>query len=177
MTADNSRALSDVMNMGEKKETTLPTNHAGSVTVEVRGKKYHVYSSAPMAMMQVDDLLKALEHNRAVLKRCQEEMRRAFELEALRYEHPSKINYDTPTQDAIQAHLNINMLIPLINLKGGRASFEKPETLNVQERVNMMRNIAERTVFMERMQNFPNPYNASVIITLVLLVLLAVVTA
>lgn len=160
--------------MGEKKEPTLPGNYAGTIKVTIRGRDYYVHSSAPMPMMPLDDLVKALDVNRTILKSCQEKMRDNFFKEAFEYAAPWLLNYDGPTQDAIQAHLNINMLIPLINLKGGEAHFEKPETLNVQTRVELMRNIAEKSVFMDRMMN-QNTMNTAVAVTFIMTMLLALI--
>lgn len=170
--------------MGEKQEKTLPGNYAGTVKVQVKGKDYYVHTTAPMAAMSIDELKRALKHNRAILKRCQEQMRQAFEKEVFEYAMPAAINYDTPVQDAIQAHLNINLIIPLINLKGGypepdpdpevAPSFQKPETLNVEERVVMMRNVAEKSAFMDRVNNHHNTFHVAAVLTLVLLVFLAV---
>jgi hypothetical protein len=66
------------------------------------------------------------------------------------------------------------MLIPLINLKGGSASFEKPETFPVKQRLEMMRNVAEKSVFMDRLMTH-NTMNAAVTMTFVLVVLLSLV--
>lgn len=84
-------------------------------------------------MTSLAELELALKHNRDIIKTSQDKMREAFIMEAFEYVAPWALNYDTPTQDAIQAHLNINMLIPLINIKGGNASFDKPETFPVQQ--------------------------------------------
>jgi hypothetical protein len=65
------------------------------------------------------------------------------------------------------------MLIPLINLKGGKATYEKPETLNVQTRLELMRNTAEKAVFMDHHMNKHNTVNAAFGITLVVLLLLS----
>lgn len=160
--------------MGEKKEPTLPGNYAGTIKVTIRGRDYYVHSSAPMPMMPLADLEEGLKRNRDIIKASQTKMRDTFEMEAFEYAAPWTLNYDSPTQDAIQAHLNINMLIPLINLKGGNASFEKPETLNVQTRVELMRNVAEKSVFVERVMNH-NTMNSALALTLILMVLLALI--
>lgn len=160
--------------MGEKKETVLPGNYAGTIKVTVRDRDYYVHTSAPMPMMPLEDLEKALENNRSILKTSQQQMRENFVKEAFEYAAPWLVNYDSPTQDAIQAHLNINMLIPLINLKGGQANFEKPETLNVQTRMELMRNIAEKSVFMDQLSAH-NHVHTAIAMSFVLVVLLALV--
>jgi len=159
--------------MADKKEATLPNNYAGTIKVTVRGRDYYVHISAPMPMMPLDDLEKALQHNREILKNSQKKMREMFLLEAFEYAAPWAVNYESPTQDAIQAHININMLIPLINLKGGMVGFEKPDTLNVQARLELMRNTAEKAVFMERHMNQPNSVNTAFVVSLILLLLLS----
>ncbi len=160
--------------MGETKKDTGPSTYAGTVRVNVRGREYIVHTSAPLPMMALADLEAGLKRNREMIKDCQERMREVFIMEAFEYAAPWVLNYDSPTQDAIQAHININLLIPLINLKGGQASFEKPETLPVQQRLEIMRNVAEKSVFMERMVK-QNDVHTAITITFVLVILLALV--
>lgn len=151
----------------------LPSNYAGTVKVTVRERDYYVHMTAPMPMMPLNDLETALDNNRAIIKKSQEELREMFIMEAFKYAAPWQINYEGPTQNAIQAHININMLIPLINMKGGAASFDKPETLNVQSRLELMRTIAEKSVLMEHHLNRPNSINTAFAVTAVLLLLLS----
>lgn len=152
---------------------TLPTNYAGTVKVTVRGRDYYVHMSAPLPMMALEDLEKALESNRETMRTSQKAMREMFEKEAFEYAAPWQVNYESPTQNAIQAHLNISMLVPLINMKGGQASFDKPETLNVQTRLELMRTTAEKAAFMEQLQVKHNSVNTAFAISLVLLLLLS----
>lgn len=151
----------------------LPSNYAGTVRVTVRGRDYYVHMTAPMPMMSLEDMEKALQNNRNMIKKSQDELREAFVMEAFKYAAPWQLNYDGPTQNAIQAHININMLVPLINMKGGSASFEKPETLNVQTRLETMRTVAEKSVFMERHLDRPNTVNTAFAVTAILLLLLS----
>ena len=155
----------------DKKE---PSTYTGTIKVNIRGKDYYVHSSAPLPMMNLADLEEGLQRNRLIIQSAQERIRQAFIQEAIEFAAPWQINYDSPIQDAIQAHLNINMLIPLINLKGGQAVFEKLETFPVQQRVELMRNLAERSVFMQELVPY-NTINRSLIITLVLMLVLALV--
>ena len=159
--------------MADNNPIALPNNYAGTVKVTIRECDYYVHMSAPMPMMPLDDLEKALKVNRQLIKDSQEKMREMFLLEAFEYAAPWAVDYESPTQDAIQAHLNISMLIPLINLKGGKETYEKPETLNVQTRLELMRNTAEKAVFMDRHMNKYNTVNAAFGITLVVLLLLS----
>ncbi|WGZ94710.1 MAG: hypothetical protein QJT81_01585 [Candidatus Thiothrix putei] len=160
--------------MADEKKDTEPSNYAGTVKVNIRGRDYYVHISAPMPMMSLDDLLKGLERNRAIIKASQEKMRDTFIMEAFEYAAPWLLNYDGPTQDAIQAHIHINMLVPLINLKGGNANFEKPETFPVKQRVELMRNVAEKSVFMDRMLH-QNTMSTAITMTFMLVVVLGLV--
>ncbi|MBU0656242.1 MAG: hypothetical protein KJ914_14060 [Gammaproteobacteria bacterium] len=157
--------------MADKQDNPLPGNYTGTVKVSVRGRDYYVHISAPMPMMPLADLEAGLQRNRDIIKASQDKLRDNFILEAFEYAPPWVVNYDAPMQDAIQAHININMLVPLINLKGGSANFEKPETLNVQTRMEIMRNVAEKNVFMDRMLH-QNSANAAMGISLILLLLM-----
>ncbi len=153
---------------------TEPSNYIGTVKVNVRGRDYYVHISAPLPMMSLEDLQNGLARNRAIIKASQEKMRDTFIMEAFEYAAPWLLNYDSPTQDAIQAHLNINVLVPLINLKGGVAHFDKPETFHVKQRVEIMRNVAEKSVFMDRMMTH-NTMHTAIIMTSILVVLLSLV--
>jgi hypothetical protein len=159
--------------MADEKNTE-PSNYAGTVKVNVRGRDYYVHISPPMPMMSLEDLQKGLERNRAIIKASQEKMRDMFVMEAFEYAAPWLLNYDSPTQDAIQAHINISMLVPLINLKGGVANFDKPETFPVKQRLEIMRNVAEKSVFMDRIMT-NNTMNTAVTMTFILVVLLSLV--
>jgi hypothetical protein len=160
--------------MADETKSTEPSNYAGTVKVNIRGRDYYVHISAPMPMMSLADLEEGLKRNRAIIKASQEKMRDTFVMEAFEYAAPWLLNYDGPTQDAIQAHIHINMLIPLINLKGGTANFDKPETFPVKQRIEIMRNVAEKSVFMDRVLTH-NTMNTAITMTFILVILLSLV--
>lgn len=148
--------------MGDEKNEVQPTAYLGTVKVNIRGRDYYVHTSAPPMGATLEDLEKALTHNRAVIKECQEKMKEAYINQVYKFKPPMFINYDSPTQDAIMAHININVLIPLINVRGGKAGFEKAETFHVKQRVEIMRNVAERMAHMERYAQY-NPMPAALV--------------
>lgn len=144
--------------MGVEKEELQPSAYLGTIKVNIRDKDYYVHTSPPPMGATLEDLEQALIHNRAIIDTCQAQMQAAFVEQAYKFKPPMLVNFDSPTQDAIMAHININILIPLINVRGGNASFTKPETFHVKLRVEIMRNVAERMAHMERhTQNNPMP--------------------
>lgn len=144
--------------MGDEKKEVQPTAYVGTVKVSIRDKDHYVHVSPPPMGATLEDLENALQKNRALIDACQQEMKQAFINQVYLFKPPMQVNYDSPTQNAIMAHLNINILIPLINIRGGTASFAKPETFHVKQRVEIMRNAAERMAHMERQpQNNPVP--------------------
>ncbi len=125
-----------------------PTAYVGTVKVNIHGKDYFVHITPPPPGLPVEELKKALDRNREILKQSQEAFRKASEDQHIRYIPLARINYETPTQNAIMAHLHISILIPLINMRGGDASFDKPETLPAKTRIEFMRTTAEKSAQM-----------------------------
>ncbi|MEZ5535111.1 MAG: hypothetical protein R3F02_05740 [Thiolinea sp.] len=150
----------------EKQEEVQPTAYVGTVKVNIRGKDHYVHISPPPMGATLEDLEVALKKNREMIDISQAEMKQAFVDQVFLFKPPMQVNYDTPTQNAIMAHLNINILIPLINIRGGTASFAKPETFHVKQRVEIMRNVAERMAHMER-QTHHNPVPTALVAVLV----------
>jgi hypothetical protein len=63
----------------------------------------------------------------------------------LKYE--SEGDYRTATKNALVARANIDVLIPLINMRGGDAEYEgSGEGLPIEEHVEELRNIAENVI-------------------------------
>lgn len=159
--------------MGDaKKEDIQPTAYVGTIKVNIRDKDYYVHTSQPPMGATLGDLEKALDQNRELLEDSQQRMKQAFVDQVYNFMPPMKVNYDSPTQDAIMAHLNINILIPLINIRGGKAKFSKQETFHVKVRVELMRKIAERLAHMERHQELSRD---SIPIAIVMLLIVSTV--
>jgi len=150
---------------------------ADIVEVTVAGATYTVQTTAPPPPLPLADLEKALVANRNHIKQAAADIKAATKKELIDRAPPAKINYASPTHLAIMAHLNINTLIPIINIKGGSATFEKPETFPVEKRVTAMHNVAKKQVLMENykipfpMEKFSVTLLISVFIIFTLLVL------
>lgn len=155
------------------KEEVKPTAYTGTVKVNVRGEDFYAHITPPPPAAGLPDLEKALETNRRIIDESQLELKKVFYQEAFEQAAPWQLNYKSPIQDAITAHLNINILIPLINIRGGEARFKKPETFHVKQRIELMRNIAEKATHLEQTGKH-RPFNIAFVIVLVLVVILAV---
>ena len=156
----------------EKKDNVpQPTAYVGTVKVNILGKDYYVQTSTPPMGASLEELERALQHNRDLIKQSQEQMKQAVIDQVFMFKPPMLINFDSPTQTAIMAHININILIPLINLRGGNAAFEKAETFHVKSRVEIMRTAAERVAFMEQHTKTSPMKSAFVIVTVLALVM------
>ena len=159
----------------EKKDNSVqPTAYVGTVKVTVRDKDHFVHISTPPMGATIEELEKALQKNRDMINKCQDDFKNAFIAQVYEFKPPMQVNFDSPTQNAIMAHLNINILIPLINVRGGNASFEKAETFHVKQRLEIMRNVAERVGHMERMQDHGSPVESAVVIVGLLVVAMSV---
>ena len=118
----------------------------GILWISVQNRAYGIRLSQPPPSARVEELVKALERNRRLIGASQQRMNAAC-LERYRDSGPDQlppvIDLESPTQDALMAHLHIQILITLINIQGGEASFNRAETLSAQERVEQMRRLAE----------------------------------
>ncbi|HMT93354.1 hypothetical protein [uncultured Thiothrix sp.] len=158
----------------EKKDNApQPSNYVGTLKVNILGKDYYVQTGTPPMSASLEELERALKHNRTVISQAQDQMKAAVIDQMFMFKPPMLINFDSPTQNAIMAHININILIPLINLRGGNAVFEKAETFHVKSRIEIMRNAAERVAYMEQ-QTKASPVKSAFVIVVVLALVMSV---
>ncbi len=143
----------------------------GLVEVEVKGKTYAVQISPPGPMIQLEDLEKALETNRKQLDIANEGIIAEYRKDVFEQPPPWLQNYETPTQQAIIAHLNINVLIPIIQMKGGNAEFSKLETFSVEQRIGVLYKKAEMKVLND-FHTEQAPFKMAVIVAMLIFVMI-----
>ncbi len=121
-----------------------------TVRVNIRGKNYYVSVPLIHNEKRLENLLLQLEKQRSLLKLSLSQMKQAYIDKVYLKKLPVMVNHDSPIQQAILSHLLIQNLIPVIQLRGGKADFKKSETLHVKLRVEIMINTAEKVAHIER---------------------------
>lgn len=116
-------------------------------------KTFHCQISAPPPMAPVEDLEKFLLSNRQLLNEAQEAMITNLHDDLFRHQAPWLLNYEGPIQNALVARFNINILIPLINIRGGNEKFTKMESLPVKDHIEKMMFKAEKTMFLRHSED------------------------
>lgn len=151
--------------MEEKKDIerdflTLPAGPAGNIRLRVKGDEYQICIMRPATSASDHELQKSLKRNRQMVE---DSFKAMFTVE------PGKAIVDdliSPTRNALIARANIDMLIPLINIKGGVASYaSKNEGLDVVKHVEKLRDDAEKRIVPIKEKN---PYDNLILILLVI---------
>ena len=128
---------------GEKQESyTLPVtvSGSGSANFKIKGDEYQITVIRPSPSVSAHELSQSLISNRKMLKQS------AKDMEILK---PCKKKVDdllSPTRNALLARANIDLLVPLINMKGGEAKFEGKEALLIEKHIEKLRADAEKKV-------------------------------
>lgn len=107
-------------------------------------KNFIVEVSAPGPKAELETLTKALEQNRQLLGECQDDIYLNMKKDFYDYQPPWELNYDGPIQTAVMARHNINLLIPLVNIRGGKAKYSKIEAMPVKNHVEKILFKAEK---------------------------------
>lgn len=161
-----------------------PFKSFGQVEVTLKDRTYSAYIPQPPANAALDELETILKNNRLTIEKAQTELKTAY-LAAFTApkDKPIPLNLAAPTQNAMVAHLTINLIIPIINMRnGGHAYYTPDETLHVKARLEKMRSLAEKQVLGDlqiKLENLPPPEppskqlgKATLIVIAIILVLL-----
>lgn len=130
-------------------EQSLDSNNtpAGSLKLNIKGDEYIVRVMKPANSSSLTELQNSLNRNREMLKESYLAMHETCRDDFLKRVEKKHVDYFSPTQNALVARANIDLLIPLINVKGGIASYQgKLEGLPIEKHITKLRNKAEDNV-------------------------------
>ena len=143
--------------LGKPNVTVISAN--GSQKIYIRDVEYNLRVSKPAHGVGVAELKRSLDRNREMLATNFEKMESIYRhfrtnTDPLVMEHEGA--YRTATKNALVARANIDVLIPLINIKGGDAEYEGDEEgLPIEEHIEQLRFDAEDMVDWELGLNAP----------------------
>ena len=153
--ADNSVAEEDaesgITTLEKTNVTVISAN--GSVKVYVRDVEYNLRLMKPAHGVGVSELKRSLERNREMMGQSFQKMMdicRNFRVNPNPLLIETEGAYRTATKNALVARANIDVLIPLINIRGGDAEYEGAgEGLPIEQHVEQLRRKAELMVDLE----------------------------
>lgn len=123
---------------------------AERVRVSIKGKEYIVRVMKPANSASLNELQFSLKRNREMLKESYLSMHETCRDDFFRRVERKRIDYFSPTQNALVARANIDLLIPLINVKGGAAAYQgKLEGLPIEKHISKLRNRAVANIKQE----------------------------
>ncbi|PWR00223.1 hypothetical protein [Leucothrix pacifica] len=144
-------AESGITSLEKTNVTVISAN--GSVKVYVRDVEYNLRLMKPAHGVGVPELKRSLERNREMMGQSFEKMQsiyRNFRTTTDPLVIETEGAYRTATKNALVARANIDVLIPLINIRGGDAEYEGAgEGLPIEQHVEKLRRTAELMVDFE----------------------------
>ena len=127
---------------------------AGSIKINIKGDGYLIRVMKPSNSATLNELQLSLKRNRDMLQESYMAMHETCRDDIFERVERQRIDYSSPTQNALVARANIDLLIPLINVKGGVASYEgKLEGLPIDKHITKLRNKAVDNVNEEKSKN------------------------
>ena len=119
----------------------------GSVKVNIQGDEYLIRVMRPANGATLNELQLSLKRNREMLKESYLAMHETCRDDFFKRVEKKYVDYFSPTQNALVARANIDLLIPLINVKGGVASYQgKLEGLPIDKHISKLRTKAVNNI-------------------------------
>lgn len=120
---------------------------AGTLKLNIKGDDYLVRVMRPASGASLHELQLSLQRNREMLANSFDAMKETCRDDLFKRKEKKHIDYLSPTQNALVARANIDLLIPLINVKGGVAVYEnKKEALPLEKHIIKLRDKAMEAV-------------------------------
>ena len=133
--------------MSESDEYQELAAPAGSLKLNIKGDDYLVRVMRPATGTSLHELQFSLARNREMLADSFEAMKEACRDDLFKRKEKKDVDYFSPTMNALVARANIDMLIPLINIKGGVAAYKgKLESMPIEKHIEKLRNKAWKKV-------------------------------
>lgn len=113
---------------------------AGSIKLKISGDDYLVRVMRPSSSAPLHELQRSLQRNRDMINESYEAMHETCRDDLFKRVEKKHVDYFSPTQNALVARANIDVLIPLINVKGGVAAYaSKLEGMPIEKHIEKMR--------------------------------------
>ena len=133
--------------MSDEELYDSPSVPAGSFKLNIRGDDYLVRVMKPATGASLNELQLSLKRNRQMLKESYEAMHETCRDDFFKRVEKKYVDYFSPTQNALVARANIDLLIPLINVKGGVAAYKgKLEGLPIEKHIVKLRDKAAKHI-------------------------------
>ena len=127
---------------------------AGSVKLKIKSDDYLVRVMRPSAGASLHELQLSLQRNRDMLKDSFKAMKETCRDDFFKRVEKKHVDYFSPTQNALVARANIDLLIPLINVKGGIATYNgKLEGMPIKKHIEKLRDKAAKKIREEESKN------------------------
>ncbi len=130
--------------LDEQQDLAAPS---GTLRLRIKDDEYLVRIMRPASGAALHELQLSLQRNRDMLADSFEAMKEACRDDLFKRKEKKDVDYFSPTMNALVARANIDMLIPLINVKGGVASYKgKLEAIPIEKHIEKLRNKALKKV-------------------------------
>ena len=130
--------------LDEQQDLAAPS---GTLRLRIKDDEYLVRVMRPASGTSLHELQISLQRNREMLADSFEAMKEACRDEVFKRKEKKDVDYFSPTMNALVARANIDMLIPLINVKGGVASYKgKLEAIPIEKHIEKLRDKALKKV-------------------------------
>lgn len=118
-----------------------------SFKLKIKGEEYSVRIMKPAIGASINELQQSLVRNREMLTESYQAMLESCRDDFFKRVEKKKVDYFSPTQNALVARANIDLLIPLINVKGGVAAYQsKKEGLPIEKHIEKLRDSATKKI-------------------------------
>ena len=133
--------------MSDENDYDSSVTPSGSFKLRITGDEYLVRVMKPASGASLNELQLSLRRNREMLKESYQAMHETCRDDFFKRVEKKHVDYFSPTQNALVARANIDLLIPLINVKGGVAAYKgKLEGLPIEKHIEKLRNKAASNV-------------------------------